>query len=74
MKCKTIFAKMVIKNNFLCVEINVTPENPVFIANMDFHLMHNQINNQNSTIIQTIGNIVTQGMKNAKSCHTTHVL
>jgi len=46
MKCKTNFTKMVIKNNFLCVELNITPKNPIFVANMDFHLMHNRINNK----------------------------
>ncbi len=57
---------MIIENNFLCVEINITPKNPIFIVKMDFHLKHNQIKNQNTTIIQTIGNTITQGMKNVK--------
>ncbi len=57
---------MIIEKNFLCVEINITPKNPIFIVKMDFHLMHNQIKNQNTKIIQTIGNTVTQGMKNVK--------
>jgi len=41
-------------------------------ANMDFHSMHNRINNLNLTTTPIIGNIIVQNMNTAMLCRAMH--